>query len=69
MNRLEDISKTFSKIIFKVCLKIFLRSKFRIFIAKSIVEAHEDRIWAQNNRDGKGATFSFALPLSSNNDN
>jgi two-component system, OmpR family, sensor histidine kinase VicK len=35
-----------------------------LFISKSIVEAHEGKIWAQNNTDGKGATFAFSLPLS-----
>ena len=35
-----------------------------LFISKSIVESHGDRIWAENNIDGKGATFSFSLPLS-----
>lgn len=34
-----------------------------LFIAKNIVEAHGGRIWAENNRDGKGATFAFTLPL------
>ncbi|MDQ2684828.1 MAG: ATP-binding protein [Thermoproteota archaeon] len=35
-----------------------------LYIAKSIVEAHGGQIWAQNNFDeGKGATFSFSLPL------
>lgn len=35
-----------------------------LFISKSIVEAHGGQIWAKNNEGGKGATFSFSLPLS-----
>src|SRR6266702_1509060 len=35
-----------------------------LFISKSIVEAHDGRIWAENNSDEKGATFIFNLPLS-----
>ena len=35
-----------------------------LFIAKSIVEAHGGKIWAENNADGKGATFSFSIPIS-----
>jgi signal transduction histidine kinase len=33
-----------------------------LFISKSIIEAHGGMIWAENNSDGKGATFSFTLP-------
>ena len=36
-----------------------------LFIAKSIVEAHGGKIWAENNSDGKGDTFLFSIPLSS----
>jgi signal transduction histidine kinase len=35
-------------------------------ICKEIIEVHEGKIWAHNNKDGKGATFSFILPLRGN---
>jgi two-component system, OmpR family, sensor histidine kinase VicK len=34
-----------------------------LYISKSIIEAHHGRMWAENNKDGKGATFSFTLPI------
>jgi len=34
-----------------------------LFISKNIIEAHGGRIWAINNENGIGATFSFWLPL------
>jgi two-component system sensor histidine kinase VicK len=37
-----------------------------LFIAKGIVEAHGGKIWGENNPDGKGATFSFTVPLEKN---
>jgi signal transduction histidine kinase len=34
-----------------------------LFISKTIIEAHNGRIWAENNPDGSGAAFSFSLPI------
>ena len=33
-----------------------------LYITKNIIEAHSGRIWAKNNANGIGATFSFTLP-------
>jgi two-component system sensor kinase FixL len=35
-------------------------------IARTIVEAHGGRIWAENQSDG-GAVFRFRLPLATSN--
>jgi signal transduction histidine kinase len=34
-----------------------------LYISNSIVEAHGGKMWAENNADGKGATFTFTLPI------
>lgn len=34
-----------------------------LFISKNIIEAHDGKIWAQNNNNGIGATFTFSLPI------
>jgi signal transduction histidine kinase len=34
-----------------------------LFISKAIVEAHGGKIWAENNSNGKGSTFTFSLPI------
>jgi len=39
-----------------------------LYISKCIVEAHDGKIWAENNSNGKkGATFAFSLPLPTSN--
>ena len=34
-----------------------------LYICKNIIESHGGKIWAENNSDGNGATFTFSLPL------
>jgi two-component system, OmpR family, sensor histidine kinase VicK len=48
----------------KFATKSFEGTGLGLYISKSIVEAHGGKIWAENNTDGRGATFTFTLPLS-----
>jgi nitrogen-specific signal transduction histidine kinase len=34
-----------------------------LFVSQNILQAHGGKIWAENNTDGRGSTFSFSLPL------
>jgi signal transduction histidine kinase len=38
-----------------------------LFVSQNIIEAHGGKIWAENNSDGKGSSFSFSLPLANRN--
>ena len=51
------------KLFTKFATKSFQGTGLGLYISKSIIEAHGGQIWAENNSDGKGATFSFSLPL------
>ena len=56
-------SEIFPRLFSKFASKSFEGTGLGLFICKSIIEDHGGRIWAENNVDGKGATFSFSLPL------
>jgi signal transduction histidine kinase len=47
----------------KFSSKSFSGTGLGLYICKNIIEAHGGRIWAENNNDAKGATFSFTLPV------
>jgi two-component system, OmpR family, sensor histidine kinase VicK len=59
-------SEIMSRLFMKFTTKSEKGTGLGLFISKSIIEAHGGRIWAENNKDGKGATLTFTLPIASN---
>jgi two-component system, OmpR family, sensor histidine kinase VicK len=49
----------------KFATRSFSGTGLGLYISKNIVEAHGGKMYAENNSDGEGATFTFTLPLSS----
>jgi len=47
----------------KFASKSYKGTGLGLFISKGIIEAHDGKIWGENNPYGSGATFSFSLPL------
>src|SRR6266516_3838217 len=47
----------------KFATKSYQGTGLGLYICKGIIEAHGGKIWAENNADGKGAKFSFSLPI------
>lgn len=65
----KDSGEGIDPVIFPNMFSKFVSSSFSgtglgLYICKNIIEAHGGKIWAENNENGKGATFYFTLPLS-----
>jgi signal transduction histidine kinase len=58
-------SEIMPRLFTKFVTKSIMGTGLGLFISKSIVDAHGGKIWGENNKDGRGATFSFSLPISS----
>jgi signal transduction histidine kinase len=56
-------SELFPRLFSKFASKSFSGTGLGLFIAKSIIESHNGKIWAENNSEGRGATFTFSLPI------
>lgn len=54
----------FPKLFSKYVSKSNMGNGLGLYISKNIIEAHDGKIWAKNNKNEKGATFSFSLPIS-----
>jgi signal transduction histidine kinase len=54
----------FPKLFSRFASKSFSGTGLGLFISKSIIEEHGGKIWAQNNPNGRGATFSFSIASS-----
>lgn len=60
----RGIDQSFMKRLFtKFATNSEMGTGLGLFLSRSIIEAHGGRIWAENNPDSKGATFSFSLPV------
>jgi signal transduction histidine kinase len=51
------------KLFEKFATKSYQGTGLGLYICKNILEAHGGKIWAENNNDGKGATFLLSLPI------
>ncbi|MFL6485015.1 MAG: ATP-binding protein [Nitrososphaera sp.] len=56
-------SEIMPKLFTKFATKSETGTGLGLFVSRNIVEAHGGKMWGENNKDGKGATFTFTLPI------
>ena len=59
----ELIHKCCPRLFTRIATKSFAGTGLGLFASKYIIEAHGGEKWAKNDVEGKGATFSFTLPM------
>ena len=55
-------NEIYPKLFTKFVSKSYQGTGLGLYISKNIIEAHGGKIRAENNKDSKGATFTFSLP-------
>ena len=66
--KVKDAGVGIDKEIFQKLFTIFTTNSYQgmglgLYISKKIIVAHDGDLWAENNKDNTGATFTFTLPL------
>jgi len=66
---IKDSGEGINPVIFPNMFSKFVSSSYSgtglgLYICKNIIQAHGGKIWAENNKNSKGATFYFTLPFS-----
>lgn len=66
---IKDYGEGINPAIFPNMFSKFVSSSYSgtglgLYICKNIIQAHGGKIWAENNRNSRGATFYFMLPIS-----
>jgi signal transduction histidine kinase len=56
-------SEILPRLFTKFASSSFTGTGLGLYISKSIVGQHGGKMWAENNADGRGASFYFALPV------
>jgi signal transduction histidine kinase len=55
-------SEILPRLFSKFATRSFYGTGLGLYICRSIINLHGGKIWAENNKDGIGATISFTLP-------
>jgi signal transduction histidine kinase len=55
-------SEILPRLFSKFATRSFYGTGLGLYLCRNIINMHGGKIWAENNKDGNGATISFTLP-------